>query len=254
MDKKDYFQIPVQPNDNHMLIENAVSNFKKQAKEKQQEFDENGFRVAAEKHLEKNKDLTGFDGNSFLKKREGEFIGSDKKFSLLIKDGKFIALGSEGTILYGNSFEEVNDKVCYSFLCSDTAIGKEAKVEYTRKDIDQQRTFARSAILKFRMTVVDSGPSDPQFWKDLKNEFLANKENTPELWERITRFIPDEVMLRSPEERERNRNLRKIDDIDKLRGTSSFRTPPYTQASPLGSQRTVKTSYLPDMINASRGL
>ncbi len=205
-----------------VLIENTVATFLQKAQKENKKFDETGFRSAAYVYLKDHNNLNGLNASAFLTEKEECFDCPGRCFKLKHENGKFTAIGSDGTILQGDSFEEINDKVCQNMKQASLAQGREPKIGYTGEDPQKQQIFAKAAILKHHMTIIKGGPKDPQFWQNLKQEFLADKNNSLELWEQLTRNIPDDVMLRTPEEMERNQKLLQRDGIDHLRGTNSF--------------------------------
>ncbi len=214
------------------MIENTAALLKQHSKEQNKKFDEDGFRAAATVYLQSHDTLAGFDTSAYLLKKEDTYGTPGYGFKLKEENGQIIAIGTDGTVIRGNSFEEINDKVCQNFKQKSIAEGKEPKIGFNSSDPQKQQIFAHDAIIKHHMTISKGGPQDPQFWQNLKQEFLADKNNTPELWERLTRNIPDDIMLRSPEEKERNDKLLRMDSIDRLRGTNSF-APRTTNMSPV---------------------
>lgn len=204
------------------MIENAAISLTKQAKEQNKKFDENGFRAAAKIYLENHETLAGFDTSAFLHDKENTYNGPGHGFTLKEENGQIVAVGSDGTVIRAGSFEEINDKVCQNLKQKAIAMGKEPKIGFNSNNPERHQIFAHDAIIKHHMTIIAGGPKDPQFWKNLKQEFLSDKNNSLELWEKLTRNIPNEVMLRTPEEMERNNKLLQVDGIDRLRGTNSF--------------------------------
>ena len=191
------------------------------------EFNAEAYTAAAKNYIEEHNSLENFNASSFVKEKEDKDNdkNEDKKienekglsFSLKEKDGKFTAIGSDGTVLEGKSFEEINDKVCQNMKQKAEAEGIENTICFNGKSPEEQKIFSRNAIMKHDVTILGGYPKDPQFCKDLKNEYLADKSHSLQDWERMTRKIPDDVMQRTPEEQARNKKLLDADLLKKLR-------------------------------------
>ena len=197
-----------------------------------EKFNAGAYATAAKSYVEEHKSLEGFDSSAFIKEKDDEDKGGDKdkesdnekiennkalSFSLKEKDGKFTAIGTDGTVLEGKNFEEINDKICQDLKQKVENEGRECVLAYRGKNPERQEIFSRNAIMKHGVAISDGYPKDPQFWKDLKNEYLADKNHSLQEWERMTRKIPDDVMQRTPEEQARNKKLLDADLLKKLR-------------------------------------
>ncbi len=197
-----------------------------------EKFDVGAYTAAAKSYVDEHKSLEGFDSSAFIKEKDDEDKGKDKdkesdnekiennkalSFSLKEKDGKFTAIGTDGTVLEGKNFEEINDKICQDLKQKVENEGRECVLAYRGKNPERQEIFSRNAIMKHGVAISDGYPKDPQFWKDLKNEYLADKNHSLKEWERMTRKIPDDVMQRTPEEQARNKKLLDADLLKKLR-------------------------------------
>ncbi len=194
-------------------------------------FDVDGYVAAAKSYVEERNSLEGFNASAFIKEKEDKDKDKDNdkdkdkkienekglSFSLKEKDGKFTAIGSDGTVFEGKSFEEINDKVCQNMKQKAEAEGRENTICFNGESPEEQKIFSRNAIMKHDVTILGGYPQDPQFWKDLKNEYLADKSHSLQDWERMTRKIPDDVMQRTPEEQARNKKLLDADLLKKLR-------------------------------------
>lgn len=192
-------------------------------------FDKSAFKAAAKAYLEKHDTLDGFDADAFVKKPEDD-KEKDKNekndqmenddglcFKLERKNGKIISRGSNGMVLEGKNFEEINDKVCNYMKNDALSKGKEPKIGYTGKNPEELKTFSRNAIMKHNVTILEGWSEDTKFWQDLKQKYLSDKSHKAEDWERMTRKIPDEVMQRTPEEKARNKKLNDADIIAQMR-------------------------------------
>lgn len=138
--------------------------------------------------------------------------GEHQSYNLQRKDGKFIARGSDGTILEGKDFEEINDKVCSQIKASPSYSKEKSVISFTGKDPEEQKIFSRNAIMKHGIAIRQGFPEDQQFWQDLKKEYLNDKSHSLDEWERMTRKLPDDVLQRTPEESKRNkeRNMKEL--------------------------------------------
>ena len=155
------------------------------------------------------------------KKQEDEqanYKGNDSSFKVEEnEDGSFTARGSNGSIIKAPNFEELNRQVLSSMKETSINAGKEPKVTFRSPDEDRRTVFAKSAVLEHGITIGKGStvPQDVGFWKDLKSEYLKDKTHSEEEWNKMTRFVPDEVMGRSKEESAKNQKL--IFDLDTKR-------------------------------------
>lgn len=124
-------------------------------------------------------------------------------------DGSYSGYTSDGKYFEENDFKSFNQKTLASFKEKDQRDGKETKISYTGRDKDELSIFAHDAIIDFDMTIGPSSsyPKDTKFWKALKEEYLKNEKNSTEGWNKVTRFVSDEVMERTEEEKKQNKDL-----------------------------------------------
>lgn len=177
-------------------------------------FDTVAYTKNALEHLKTNASLDSLDASNFINKDNNNNDKNDKSdnmynnnIRLIEDDGKFVAVGPDGTIIDGKSFEETNDKVCQLLAQRSKAEGKEPIIYYHSKDPDKLKIFSKNAIMKFGITIRDGYSDDPKFWQSLKNEYLNDEKHSLQDWERMTRLIPDSVMQRTDEEKKRNQQL-----------------------------------------------
>ena len=178
-------------------------------------FNAERFKSAAREYAEKNGNLNGISADNFVEKdKENIGNGQGKSYGLEQVNGKFIARGSDGSILEGSSFEEINDKVCADLVQHCKSQGREATIGLHSDNEEHKKTFSKNALLKHNATIIAGWPEDKQFWKNLKDEYLKDENHTLADWEKMTRKIPDDVMSRTPEERAR---VKKLNDAELLK-------------------------------------
>lgn len=190
-------------------------------------FNAERFKSAAREYAEKNGNLNGISADNFVEKdKENISNGQGKSYGLEQVNGKFIARGSDGSILEGSSFEEINDKVCADLVQYCKSQGREATIGLHSDNEEYKKTFSKNALLKHNATIIAGWPEDKQFWKNLKDEYLKDENHTLADWEKMTRKIPDDVMSRTPEERAR---VKKLNDAELLkamrRGNNPYLNP-----------------------------
>ncbi len=229
-------------------IENKIAEQKRLYGDK---FDENGYRAAATAYAEATGSLANFNDAKFVKpkddNKEKMDNGQGKSFNLEQKDGKFIAHGSDGTVFEGKNFEEINDKVCENLAKNCRDQGEEATIAYHGNNEENKKIFSRNALLKHDITITGGWPKDQQFWQDLKAEYLKDDKHSLNDWERITRKIPDEVMGRTPEERQRNKKLNTADMLKRLRQRNNHNPEPRQQSGQQQSGANLTLEQLLDM-------
>ena len=190
-------------------------------------FNAERFKSAAREYAEKNGNLNGISADNFVEKdKENIGNGQGKSYGLEQVNGKFIARGSDGSILEGSNFEEINDKVCADLVQHCKSQGREATIGLHSDNEEHKKTFSKNALLKHNATIIAGWPEDKQFWKNLKDEYLKDENHTLADWEKMTRRIPDDVMSRTPEERAR---VKKLNDAELLkamrRGNNPYLNP-----------------------------
>lgn len=200
-------------------IENSVSSMKEKYGDK---FNVEGYKQALKEQKEKTGTIEGVNAESFIKDENSDKntdISDDKNnaYSIENKDGKFFARGTNGKIIEGNSFEDINDKVCEDLANNCRIEGREAQIALHSNNEEAKKVFSRNALMKHNITIADGWPKDKEFWKNLKNEYLSNPDRTLKDWEKMTRKIPDDVMERTKEESERNKKLNDAELLKQMR-------------------------------------
>lgn len=211
-------------------------------------FDAIAYTRGALKHLETNDSLETLDIKEFIKEKNDDkdknskddkaYQDKDNKLGFtLIQDGSnLVAVGADGSILDGKNFEEINDQVCKEFASKAKAEGCEKIVSYRSDNPEELKIFAKTAILKYGLTIGGGYPKDTEFWKELKNEYLKEGKHSQEDWEKITRQVPNDIMQRTNEEIIRNKNLLAIDNqLEKVRNKL---TPEHPSTVPVPSKNT----------------
>lgn len=220
--------------ENHVQPENGISKeqptldnqierkISEMQKEHGKKFDDKGFKAAAKKQAEEKGTIEGVSTESFVQKDKMD-NGQGKSYGLMKKNGKYIAYGSDGSILEGNTFEEINDKVCADLVQHCQAQGKEPTLALLNcNDNKEKQIFSKNAIMKHNATILAGWPEDKQFWQDLKADYLKDEKHTLADWERVTRKIPDDVMGRTPEESARNKKLKDAEILKQMRKGRSY--------------------------------
>ena len=214
--------------ENLLKIEKRLHLYVHQHKDK---FDRIAYTKAALNHLETHDSLELLDVSEFVNKENDKNNKDDENnsirnnegqsFHIVENNGKLVAVGHDGTILDGKNFEEINDKICQQYVKDAKAEGTECIVCYNGKDQEELKIFSKNAIMKYGITIGEGYPNDPEFWQNLKKEYLNDDTHSLQDWERMTRLIPDNVMQRTDEEKKRNQNL--IDEmaIKKTRNTDA---------------------------------
>jgi len=125
-------------------------------------------------------------------------------------DGSCTMTGPDGKTKNYPDFESMNDDVCSTLKNKALAENKEPKISFKSSPRDEEhiQTFCRNAIMKHGVTIAPDADfvNDPQFWKDLKQEYLKQGHKESD-WNKMTRFVPDEAMGRTPEERQTNNSM-----------------------------------------------
>lgn len=206
-------------------------------------FEADAYKSAAAAYLENHDDLEGFDGDGFVNKKENnndndkdkdkdkndkekqpsnETEGNGKCYHGGYENGKYVFRGPKGERIEGKDYAEAKDKICVLFAKEAKEEGREGTI-YTRwhnvpeAEEKEQRDISSRTAIKHGLTILGGWSKEPQFWQDLKKDYLADKNHKLEDWERMTRKIPDEVMQRTPEEKARNKKLNDADIIAQMR-------------------------------------
>lgn len=186
-------------------------------------FSVNDYLTSAKDMLNKGGKIDDLNPEKFLKeesdnKKSDQFNdGENLSYKLQKKDGKFIARGSDGTIIEGKNFEEINDKICSQLKAAPSYSKEKSVISFTGKDPEEQKIFSRNAIMKHGIAIKQGFPEDQQFWQDLKKEYLNDKSHSLDEWERMTRKLPDDVLQRTPEESKRNKERNMKEFREKLK-------------------------------------
>lgn len=172
-------------------------------------FDEEAFVKSAEIYAQNYGSIDGMNAEAFMKnnKNEGDKLSSSGKgFGLEESNGKFIARGTDGTIIEGKDFRDLNYKVCENLKQHSLSMGKEPIIRFmpgkkhSKEETEKRKEiFASDGILKLGITLSGGYPEDPKFWSNLKEEYFKNPENTKENWDKMTRLVPDEIIGRDKE-------------------------------------------------------
>ena len=166
--------------------------FQNQLKEK---FNEEKFN----QDVKVGKKISFGDVNEYRKEEDEEMFGSPGlSFKAGFKNGKYVAVGSNGHVIESKNLDDFNRKLAQVFKISALKKGKEpfcrlrlGKDEKNRKALSE--AFARNFI-NAEVVVAGDVPKSPEFWREMKQNYLAKEGHTLENWNRLTRFVPKEYM------------------------------------------------------------
>ena len=154
------------------------------------------------------------------KKEEDQYKSGAHSFYLRQnEDGSYEAIGNNGQKVHAKNFEELNDSVLSHFKQQAKEEGKEATAAFNSSNKEYIEIFAKSAILKHNMTILQSSdyPKDQEFWKNLKQEYFKDSKHSLESWVKLTRFLPDDVLSRDDKEKSIKDGMLKREQIKSLR-------------------------------------
>lgn len=209
-----------------------------------QNFDETRFRQDAERACQEGRDIRSLNKNDYIKRKDppglggGSFSSPHLSFSAKFEDGVYSAAASNGNLIKSRDFEDFTTRLALSFKNTheDTQNPPFVKFKdnkntpYTPEQIElQTKIFINNGV-----GIHGDVPKNPEFWQQFKNEYLKNKNNTPEMWDKLTSKINPEYM--SPKA---NYNIGKF--LYNMRmGTNTNLTP----AAPRKSRRTTMPNQL----------
>lgn len=223
----------ITPEEKQKIIETA-----KKYKEKfGKPFNIKRFIDDATKAKENQKTSEHLKPEDYIEKKGGpDFsFGGNLSFSSSFENGKFMAKSPDGQIIEAQTHYELCEKVVNAFKNANKNNDRPTSVYFDMKNKSlggvtpeqRKKDFAMAAI---RNGVIPKGdiPLDKEFWQQMKNEYFSNKENSPEMWEKLTQHIPDNVMGRKMQKGNANSTIKKI---ERLRGVRQY-TPPRKYTPP----------------------
>lgn len=169
-----------------------------------QNFDEERFRQDAERARQEGRDIRSLNKKDYLKRKDppnitgGGFTSPHLSFSSKFEDGFYTAVGSNGQTIKSPNFEEFTTTLALSFKNEDGDTQNPPLVKfqdnknsrYTPEQIElQTKIFINNGV-----GIHGDVPKDPKFWQQFKTEYLNNKNNTPEMWDKLTSKVNPEYM------------------------------------------------------------
>lgn len=160
-------------------------------------FDKEQFQQDAQLLKEDGGSLDSLNIGSYTKKNDNG--GPGLSFGAIFKDGEYVATSPDGKVIRSKDMDDFNKQLATEFKNHGIANGEEPKCTFESNIRDPEKrkkeseSFARNFINE-GVVVKGDLPQDPKFWNDLKKDYLNNKENTPENWDRLTRFVPPKSM------------------------------------------------------------
>ncbi len=168
-------------------------------------FDEKKFEVtAAGKSLEGLKSL---NENLFQKEKDDNdhlagFSGANLNFNVAFKDGQYTAEGPNGEIIKNKDLDDFHKQLaqkCKNQFTKENnpkgfvifRLGEDKNCPVS--DEKYMESVARNFINE-GVAIAGDLPKNPEFWNNLKQEYLQNKENTEEIWNNLTRYVPRKSM------------------------------------------------------------
>ena len=224
-----------QENETKADIEKDINRLKNDPNASQQEIQDvvnraNDFGIDASSIKDRLNDNT----DSQLNANNNYTSADGKTFNCRFANGKFIAKDLDGNTIEADNNYELNNKLAQAFKNQSknkdripSVTFNAGKNEIGGVSIEQsKRDFAKAFIMN---GIIPKGdiPQDKEFWQQLKNEYLSNKENSPQMWNTLTQHIPDEIVGRqkSNPKKELTKHL-----MDLRNGVNHKLTPPKGQS------------------------
>lgn len=140
--------------------------------------------------------------------------GHGLSFVASFKNGKWVAVGSNGHIIKSKNIDDFHRQLAKIFKLNALKNGKEptCTIHIGEKIPDKEKiaeSFARNFINE-GVTVKGDLPKSPEFWNKMKTDYLAQKGHNLKTWNKLTRFVPDEYMRRVEKAKITQENNNKI--------------------------------------------
>lgn len=161
-------------------------------------------------------------------------------FRTLEKDGKFMAMGSNGETIEATSRDDLHKKIAqhYKSKGSDgvTPIAKmTVGKNYKGNRQEQMESFARVFIME-GVAVKGDVPQNPEFWQQLKKDYLKDENHTEKQWGVLVSQVPEEYRLTEKERAEQQKKEAAMAETKSQAGAE-----PVAQAQSETSQEKVNT-------------
>lgn len=188
---------------NRSEISNKASSVKDQLGG-EKKFDESKFNDDAERAQLNGFSLDSLNAEDYRKKDDDEndnnsskdySNGSDFGFTARFENGMHVARGPEGKVITAKTQDELHAQLAQEFLKEAQRTGKEPYTHFTNtpKKPESMKSFAKNFI-NAGVQVDGDLPNDPQFWQQLKQDYLKNPEHNMEQWNKLTAKVPPEFM------------------------------------------------------------
>lgn len=185
--------------------------FQDQLKEK---FNEEKFN----QDVKAGKKISFWDINEYRKKEDDEkkemFDTKGLSFRGGLKNGEYVAVGSNGHVIKSKNLDDFNRKLAQVFKIHALKKRKEPFCHFcmdkNKKEEEKTKlseSFAR-AFINAGVVVAGDVPKSPKFWEKLKQDYLAKEGHTLDNWNRLTRFVPKEYMLGKEKSIQSQKNIR----------------------------------------------
>lgn len=207
----------------------------------EKKFDETRFNSDAERMQLNGFSLDSLNAEDYRKKDDDE--NDDKPdrecsnssgfgFKCRFENGMHVARGPDGKIITGKTEDELNSQLAQEFLKEASRTGKEpyAKLTDPKKNPESMKSFAKNFI-NAGVQVDGDLPNDPQFWQQLKQDYLKNPEHNMDNWNKLTSKVPPEFMG----EKDKTQSKSMPNHIKNLRNGINTNLTPITEHS---TQRT----------------
>ena len=126
------------------------------------------------------------------------------------KDGVYSAVGSNGVVIKSKNIDDFHRKLAKYMKLRAMKNGKKPlaslRVGKNIKNKEEiMESFARNFINE-GVAVTGDLPKSPEFWNNLKNEYLAKKGSNIQMWNKLTQFVPKEYMQSKQAETQKQSN------------------------------------------------
>ena len=188
---------------NRAEISSKASSFKDQLGG-EKKFDNTRFDDDAERAQLNGFSLDSLNAEDYRKKDDDENEEALNKecsnrsgfgFKCRFENGMHVARGPEGKVITAKTEDELTSQPAQEFLKHAEKTGEEPYAHYTdtKKRPEGMKSFAKNFI-NAAVQVDGDLPNDPQFWQQLKQDYLKNPEHNMEQWNKLTAKVPPEFM------------------------------------------------------------
>lgn len=162
-----------------------------------QELDNERFMDDAKKIQENGGDLSQLSAQNYGKEKNLQNYaaiidnGTGIIYACDNKNGQYTAVGSNGQIIQTTTLDDLNQKIAKeltneksskAYFSTNQTLNKEWSESFTKN-------FIKEGIM-----VEGDIPESPQFWQELKQEYLRDGNTSAQDWNQVTQNIPDEKL------------------------------------------------------------